>query len=225
MKKYRIAVADSNHLFAELIKKIITDNGTFDVCYVASSGVNAIKMALEQQANLLILGSLLPDITMFQVVREIVRVRKDISFLFILRNANSELLKFLGDLQSVGVIKDDTSIDGFFTALKSVAKGERYISGDIIEELRGGYTPEAVCDVLENLTPREREVLFWISKGCSNREIAERIILSEKTIKNHVSHVLKKLDISDRTKAASIAWEEGLALIPEEFFLERNIWH
>ncbi|MBQ9881123.1 MAG: response regulator transcription factor, partial [Synergistes sp.] len=73
-------------------------------------------------------------------------------------------------------------------------------------------------DLLADITPREREVLYWMAKGLKNREISQKLILSEKTVKNHVSHILKKLETEDRTKAAAIAWEEGLPLVEEEFF-------
>ena len=73
-------------------------------------------------------------------------------------------------------------------------------------------------DPLNEITHREREVLYWVSHGLSNKEISERMYLSEKTIKNHVSSILRKLDLDDRTKAAAFAWKEGLPLLPEDFF-------
>ena len=80
------------------------------------------------------------------------------------------------------------------------------------------YDDEFYDDPLNEITPREREVLYWLSHGLTNKEIAQRMILSEKTVKNHVSHLLKKLDLTDRTKAAALAWKEGLPQIAEEFF-------
>ena len=75
-------------------------------------------------------------------------------------------------------------------------------------------------DPLNDITHREREVLYWVSHGLNNKEISERMYLSEKTIKNHVSNILRKLDLDDRTKAAAFAWEEGLPLLPEDFFTQ-----
>ena len=70
----------------------------------------------------------------------------------------------------------------------------------------------------QQLTPREREVLYWLALGFTNKEISKKMILSEKTIKNHVSHILKKLELTDRTKAAALAWREGLPQISEDFY-------
>ena len=69
---------------------------------------------------------------------------------------------------------------------------------------------------MHELTTKEKETLFWISQGCSNATIAERMVVSEKTVKNHVSHVLKKLDLHDRTQAAVLAWGVGLAQLAPE---------
>ncbi|MGI6790359.1 response regulator transcription factor [Aminivibrio sp.] len=66
-------------------------------------------------------------------------------------------------------------------------------------------------DQLCYLTPREKEILYWLAQGLSNAEVADRMVLSEKTVKNHVSHVLKKLDLRDRTQAAILAWRIGFA--------------
>ncbi|GHS87164.1 hypothetical protein AGMMS49957_06560 [Synergistales bacterium] len=63
----------------------------------------------------------------------------------------------------------------------------------------------------DKLTSREKEILYWLSQGLSNAEIASRTVLSEKTVKNHVSHILKKLGLRDRTQAAVMAWRTGFA--------------
>ena len=72
---------------------------------------------------------------------------------------------------------------------------------------------------LNHLTPREKEVLYWLSQGFSNQNIAKVMYLSEKTVKNHVSRILKKLEFSDRTQAAVFAWKVGFAQsTPEQFY-------
>ena len=100
----------------------------------------------------------------------------------------------------------------------SLLRGERYISRSVLNAPQHQEEREKRRDLLADITQREREVLYWIAKGLKNREISKKMILSEKTVKNHVSHILKKLETEDRTKAAAIAWEEGLPLVEEEFF-------
>ena len=75
------------------------------------------------------------------------------------------------------------------------------------------------------LTSREREVLYWLSQGFSNAEIAVKMVLSEKTVKNHVSHVLRKLELNDRTQAAVLAWKMGLAQRSPESVCGNDLAH
>jgi DNA-binding NarL/FixJ family response regulator len=122
-------------------------------------------------------------------------------------------------MDTVGAVKQSCGISEFMTALRQVIKGERYISSEVIQYLKTPFADDVINDdLLKDVTQREREVLYWISHGLTNKEISDKIFLSEKTVKNHVSHILKKLELSDRTKAAAFAWQEGLPLIPEDFF-------
>lgn len=70
--------------------------------------------------------------------------------------------------------------------------------------------------LLDDLSPREKVVLYWLSQGMSNQEVAQKTVLSEKTVKNHVSHMLKKLELRDRTQAAILAWKLGFAQMSPE---------
>ena len=98
-------------------------------------------------------------------------------------------------------------------AIRAVYEGEIQLHPDIIKKLvRRATTPQADTDsTLSELTPRELEVLSHIALGQSNREIARDLTISEKTVKTHVSHILQKLQLSDRTQAAIYAHKHGLA--------------
>ncbi len=218
MKKFAVILADGNRLFNDALKFAMSDKTDFYVADDVVSGVDAIRSILSRTPDIAVIGQILPDISMIQLVRELKRCAKSTRFLFILKDPSSELIKLLNELEIIGLITDRTGLDEFFKALYSVAKGEKYVSNDVLENLRAHADDTAAEDLLEKLTPREREVLFWLAQGMTNKEIAAGMILSEKTVKNHVSHVLKKLDAADRTKAAAIAWKDGLTMIPEEYF-------
>ena len=154
-----------------------------------------------------------------ETAKEIRRSVRGIRFLFMIRDGSADMLSLLSSMDSVGAVRQSCDIPEFLTALHSVIRGERYISAEVIEYLKNPFSDELISeDPLDYITQREREVLYWVSHGLTNKEISARIFLSEKTVKNHVSHILKKLDLSDRTKAAAFAWHEGLPLVPEDFF-------
>ena len=218
MKKNSVILVDQSRLFTDAIKNILTEETQFEILCNASCGIDAIRNAKSLKPDILVVGQMLPDITMYHVVREVYRDLKNTKFLFIVHDGDSELLKFLGELQTLGVIRHDSEIKELIFALDTIARGERYLSKDVISDLRLMPEVQQTEDLLTEITPREREVLYWLAHGQNNKEIASTMILSEKTIKNHITHLLKKLNVTNRTRAAAIAWSEGLPLIPEEFF-------
>ena len=115
-------------------------------------------------------------------------------------------------------MSSSSDIEELVSALRSLARGERYVSKKVLAAAGGRSGAERLSDPLGEITPREREVLYWLALGLTNKEISKKMILSEKTIKNHVSHILKKLELTDRTKAAALAWREGLPQISEDFY-------
>lgn len=219
MKKIRIVLADGNNLFVDALKMILEKDSDIDILSGSNSGVEALRSCMDLQPDLAVIGEVLPDLTMFEVTKEIKRSVKGIKFLFIIRDGSADILSLLSSMDTVGAVRQSCSISEFMTALRQVIKGERYISSEVIQYLKNPFADDVINDdLLNDITQREREVLYWISHGLTNKEISDKIFLSEKTVKNHVSHILKKLDLSDRTKAAAFAWQEGLPRLPEDFF-------
>ena len=219
MKKIKIVLADGSNLFVDALKMILEKEPEIVIMSGASSGVDALRNCIDLQPDIAVIGEILPDLTIVEAAKEIRRSVRGIRFLFLIRDGSADMLSLLSGMDSVGAVRQSCDIAEFLTALRSIIRGERYISSEVIEYLKKPFSDGPVSDdPLEYITQREREVLYWVSHGLTNKEISERIFLSEKTVKNHVSHILKKLDLSDRTKAAAFAWREGLPLIPEDFF-------
>lgn len=219
MKKSRIVFADANNLFVDALKSIVEREPDVSVISGANSGVEALRNCIEFQPDVAVIGEVLSDLTIVEAAKEIRRSVRNIRFLFMIRDGSADMLSLLGGMEVVGAVKQSCDIPEFLTALRLVMRGERYISPEVIEFLKNRTVEDLIAeDPLNDITYREREVLYWVAHGLTNREISEKIFLSEKTIKNHVSHILKKLDLADRTKAAAFAWNEGLPLLPEDFF-------
>ncbi len=219
MKKIKIVLADGSNLFVDALKLILEKEPEIVIMSGASSGVDALRNCIDLQPDIAVIGEILPDLTIVEAAKEIRRSVRGIRFLFLIRDGSADMLSLLSGMDSVGAVRQSCDIAEFLTALRSIIRGERYISSEVIEYLKNPFSDGPLSDdPLEYITQREREVLYWVSHGLTNKEISERIFLSEKTVKNHVSHILKKLDLSDRTKAAAFAWREGLPLIPEDFF-------
>ena len=224
MKKIKVVLADGNNLFVDALKQVLEKELQVAVMTGTNSGVDALRSCLELQPDIALIGEVLPDLTMVEAAKEIRRSVKNIRFLFMIRDGGSEILSLLSSMDSVGVVRQSCDIPELLTALQSVIRGARYISSGVIEYLKTPFSDVVSCDdPLNGVTQREREVLYWVSQGLTNKEISERMFLSEKTIKNHVSSMLKKLDLTDRTKAAAFAWNQGLPLLPEDFFTQTKM--
>jgi len=220
MKKNRVLIAGENILFIDALRALLEKEADFEEPVCAGSGVEAIKTAREFSPDIIVLDQQLPDINMLQIAREVRHSLKNPSFMLIIKEEAQELLTILSEIKNIGVVRNNTNVAELMTALRAVARGENYINAETISNLRlPPYEELRQKDPLSGITQREKEVLYWLANGSTNKEISSILVLSEKTVKNHVSHILKKLDLSDRTKAAALAWREGLPFMSEEFFL------
>jgi len=108
----------------------------------------------------------------------------------------------------------DVSPEELADAVRAAAQGEatihRRVAARILDELRGSRSDRSELNLFNDLSEREQEVLRLIASGMSNADIAAKLVLSEKTVKGHVSNILAKLHLEDRTQAAVMAWKEGL---------------
>ena len=218
MKKNRIILADTNSLFTDALRFVLAQEADFEIETRNETDADAIRGILAARPDVMVIHQLRPDSGVVQILREVKRRLKYMHILFIVRETTAELFSLASESSSVGIMSESTDLREFMNALSAVSRGERYISKYILSAVGAQDEDEFYDDPLNEITPREREVLYWLSHGLTNKEIAQRMILSEKTVKNHVSHLLKKLDLTDRTKAAALAWKEGLPQIAEEFF-------
>lgn len=220
MKKSKILLAGENRLFVDSLKVLLEQEQEFDIGACVSCGVETIKAARTVEPDLLVVDQQLPDINLLQVTREVRLSLKNPGFVLIVREETPELITILSETQNIGVVQCNTQVAEFMTALRTVARGENYINPGTISNLRTLNKDEpAAIDPFAEITQREKEVLYWLAHGRTNKEISTALILSEKTVKNHVSHILRKLELTGRTQAAAMAWREGLPLLSDDFFL------
>jgi DNA-binding NarL/FixJ family response regulator len=124
----------------------------------------------------------------------------------------------------LGFVLKSSGRGELIAAIRSVSRGQPYVDPHVAGKLMLSFARRKnTNDLLADLTSREKEILYWLAQGLNNGEVAGRMVLSEKTVKNHVSHILKKLDVRDRTQAAIMAWKVGFAQISPDV-LEEALW-
>lgn len=217
MKKIEIILTDADSLFSDALRAALSSVEDFSVS-AAGAGTAGLRETFRRAHGVVVIHRQTPDAETLYMLRECKRDRKDLCALLIVKETTADLLSLAGENAGIGVMSSSSTLEELVSALRSLARGERYVSKKILAAAGGGSDAVRIGDPLGELTPREREVLYWLALGLTNKEISKKMILSEKTIKNHVTHILKKLEFTDRTKVAVFAWREGLTQISEDYY-------
>ena len=212
MRKIRLVLVDDHKLFRDGVRKLLEMEPDMSVEGEASDGIEGVDLVRKIRPDLVLFDVGMPGMDGIQLVQELSRTIKGIKYVAITAYQDETRLSELSAAGVDGfVIKSSGRLE-LLSAVRSVARGQCYVDPKVAGLLLGALHKKRDEDILlSDLTDREREVLFLLSQGLSNIEISERMVLSEKTVKNHVSHILKKLDLRDRTQAAILAWRMGIA--------------
>lgn len=207
----KLLVADDHALLRQGIKRVLNFEPDFEVIGEASDGQEALAQTLVLQPDVLLLDLNMPVLSGLEVARQlkIARSKSKIVVLTI-NDSDNHVLELLQSGASGYLLKDvDPSM--LNRAIRSVAAGNIFVYPKLADRLFGGICegedlPERVQEVWEKfrtdrLTRREQDVLACIAKGYSNQDIAKELFVSEKTVKNHLTNIFRKLNVNDRTQA------------------------
>jgi DNA-binding NarL/FixJ family response regulator len=211
MQKITLLVAERHRLVRDSLRHSLEHESDLKILGDASDGPELLRVARQKPADLLLFNAAMPNLDLKTVIAELNGACRAMRYLAITGEENEERLSSLVSLGIQGFILPDSNFFELLCAIRTVARGDRYVDpklkntfGDAVNPRRDEMT------LLLELTPKEKEVLYWVSQGFCNADIANMMVLSEKTVKNHISHLLKKLDVKDRTQAAVLAWKLGL---------------
>ncbi len=211
MKKIRIALADDHRLFREGLRRLLELEDDIEIVGEAKDGAEAVDLVKMTDPDIVLLDINMPKLDGGQVVKQLKGSAIHSKFVAITAYDDEEHLATLSAIGINGYILKSSSMPDLLAALRSVHSGESYVDPKVAGKLLSSFQKrKEEQDVMLLLTQREKEVLFWLSQGFSNAEISNKMVLSEKTVKNHVSHLLKKLGLNDRTQAAVLAWRMGM---------------
>ena len=209
--KIRILLADDHSMIREGIKQLLELDSNFIVVGQAGDGLECMKMLQTRTADILLLDVNMPKMNGIEVLQKIKEENILIKVLMLtIHNEVDYLLKAV-DIGCDGYILKNSDVNLLKKAINSVYGGDVFIQPDLIPVLNMGLiNKEESSQTLEGLTKREIEVLKLITEGLFNKEIAYKLSISERTVKNHVSNIFKKINASDRTQAAVFAMRNGL---------------
>jgi DNA-binding NarL/FixJ family response regulator len=213
MESIHILVADDHLLFRDGLRALIDAAPDCELAGEVSTGEEAVNLAAELQPDVILMDVRMPGLDGIQATRQIVRTSPHIGILVLtmLEDDNSVFTAMRAGAR--GYLLKGASHDEVLRAIRAVAGGQAIFSPAIavrMMEFFNTMRPAKVPEVFPELTNREREVLGLIAQGNNNAEIARELVISPKTVRNHITNILSKLQVADRAEAIIKAREAGL---------------
>lgn len=210
----RVLVVDDHDLARHGLMAMLSATPELEIVGEARTGREAISAARELLPDIVLLDVRMPDMDGLEATRRIKAERARTAVVIVTNHENPAYLREAVDAGAAGYLLKDVSRERLVGAVVEVANGGSVIERQALKGvLRDVSTGTDAPDAARSLTPRELEILAHLAEGLSNREIAERLVLSPETVKSHVAAVLNKLDVSDRTQAAVYAVRHGLSRV------------
>ncbi len=219
MKKNNINVmiVDDHSLMREGLAKILELEDDITIVAKACDGYEAIEYYGKKNIDIVLLDINMPNMNGIETLRKLKDMDPSTKVIMLTIYDEREYLIETLNLGANGYMLKDSESSSLVSAIINVYNGGSYVhpnlAGELLREINKRKDRNTVKEGLDSLTKREYEVLCLIADGMSNKEISERLYISEKTVKNHVSSILRKLEVSDRTQAAIYAYKNNIKKI------------
>lgn len=212
-ERITVLLVDDHRVVREGVRVFLSTQPDVQVIGEAESGAAAVALAAQHVPDVALVDLVMPGMDGVETTRQIKQASPRTQVVVLTSFHDDGHIFPALRAGALSYILKDVGVDTLADAIRKAARGEAVlhpqVAARVIRELQGGRAEER--SLVADLTERELEVLQLIAGGLSNAEIAARLVLSEKTVKGHVSNILGKLQLADRTQAAVFAWREGLA--------------
>lgn len=214
----RIVVADDHQVVRNGFAELLGTQEDLEVVATAADGAEVVRMCRQLQPDIVLMDVRMPGMDGIEATRQLV---SDGNAPRVIILTTFDLDEYVYDALRAGAsgfLLKDVTAERLFDAVRVVANGEALLAPGVTRRLIRDFaamrpkSDDVFRAAITGLTPRETEVLRLVAEGLSNPEIAERLVVTEETVKTHVSRVLRKLGLRDRTQAVVMAYESGLVV-------------
>lgn len=210
-KKIKVMLVDDHALIREGIKQILELEDDIVVVGQAGDGQEAFEKANVVKPEVILLDINMPSLNGIETLRKFKDLGIESKIIMLTIHEDREYIMKTLRLGADGYILKDSSADSFIQGVRDVVNGKQYIQPKIADLANlCSNKDNSDLDRINSLTKREYEVLTLIAEGLNNKDIALKIFISEKTVKNHVSNIFKKLNLNDRVQAAIFAYKNNI---------------
>ncbi|HNT24069.1 MAG TPA: response regulator transcription factor [Anaerolineales bacterium] len=211
----RVLVVDDHAIVRKGVVALMATEPSIQVVGEASNGVDALAKAEALRPDVILMDLVMPELDGIEAIRQITSAQLGARILVLTSFAADDKVFPALKAGALGYLLKDSNPDDLIEAIRQVYRGESWLHPAVARKVLSELAHPGHSDNLEALTEREVEVLRLVAEGLSNREIAERLVLSAATVRTHVSSLLSKLHLASRTQAALYALREGLASLNE----------
>lgn len=214
-KKVRLVIAEDETMTREMLARLLALEDDIQVVGTAADGQKALTVVRAQKPDVLLTDINMPQVNGIEVTDTLRREMPEVGVVILTIYNDDERVFAAIKAGARGYVLKDSPPEETITAVRAVARGEALLHPSLVTRVLsefGRLSTQKAADnaVFAELTDREREVLTEIGKGRRNKEIAEALFISEKTVKNHISNIFAKLEVNSRAEAALLAARQGL---------------
>lgn len=216
MKQIRVLIVDDHVVVRQGIRMIVNTEPTIKVVGEAKNGQQAIDQIEQLQPDVVLMDIVMPGEDGIRTTGKIKDDHPNVKIIMLTTFEDDEKIDAAMEVGADGYLFKDADGESLLQAIQAVQRGEMPLHPRVARYLVKGGSTHSDNGKIERLTEREKEVLCFVAKGWSNKEVANALSLTEGTVKVHVSNVLGKLNVSSRTEAAVLAAQVGLVSIDQE---------
>lgn len=210
----KIMITDDHSMIREGLKSLLELDGDIEVIAEAENGEECLQKLLSVKPDVLLLDINMPKMNGLEVLKTLKDAKSKVKVIVLTVHNETEYLMKAVEIGINGYVLKDSESAELKKAIFTIYDGENYIQPSLIPALNSKMIEKNEDEIkLESLTKRELQVLKELAVGKFNRDIAKEMEISERTVKNHISSIFKKLDVTDRTQAAVFAIRNNLISI------------
>jgi DNA-binding NarL/FixJ family response regulator len=211
----RVLLVDDDDLMRAGLRAVLSSDASVEVVGEADNGRAAVQRARAVRPDLVLMDVRMPDLDGIAATREVLATSPEVKVVILTTFEQDDYIFGALDAGASGFLLKRTAPEELLAGIHTVARGDSLLSPSVtrtvIDRMVRQPTPEIGSGrLLDELTPREREVLELVARGLSNGEIAAELVIEESTVKTHVKRILMKLRLRDRIQAVIFAYDSGL---------------
>lgn len=212
----RVVVVDDHAIVRKGVVSLLETEPLIQVVGEACNGVEAIEKVKSLQPDVVLMDLVMPEMDGIEAIRQIIAAQLHTRILVLTSFAADDKVFPALKAGALGYLLKDSNPEDLVEAIRRVKNGESWLHPAVARKVLNEWAHPEQAAIPEPLTERETEVLRLLAQGLSNRDIADRLVISEATVRTHVSSLLAKLQLASRTQAALYALREGLAKLDEQ---------